>query len=203
MRHIALRNVRTLRTTAPRRFASSSSSSAGSDAATAAQKKAQDAFGAASAAAQRASTFARSALGPLGERLSGLLGCMFPPILPLLLPQADWRTAYQQPVRYNLSVAREVLKHIYTAERLQPPTSLGAVLGTYGTLWGRARSIQYWRKVVTNGEWARLGVYAVEAYGIFKVSTHIKNVFRFVDRSTGRKIGEIVGRRSLVGYNVQ
>ena len=100
-------------------------------------------------------------------------------------------------------MAREVLKHIYTAERLQPPTSLGAVLGTYGTLWGRARSIQYWRKVVTNGEWARLGVYAVEAYGIFKVSTHIKNVFRFVDRSTGRKIGEIVGRRSLVGYNVQ
>jgi hypothetical protein len=38
-------------------------------------------------------------------------------------------------------VAREVLKHVYTAERLQPPASLGAVLGTYGTLWGRARSI--------------------------------------------------------------
>ena len=77
--------------------------------------------------------------------------------------------AYQQPVRYNLSVAREVLKHVYTAERLQPPTSFGAVLGTYGTLWGRARSVAYWRQVVTSGVWARLGVYAVEAYGIFKV----------------------------------
>ena len=67
-------------------------------------------------------------------------------------------------------MAREVLKHVYTAERLQPPTSLGAVMGTYGTLWGRARSFAYWRKVVASGEWARLGVYAVEAYGIFKVS---------------------------------
>ena len=81
-------------------------------------------------------------------------------------------SAYQQPVRYNLSVAREVLKHVYTAERLQPPTSFGAVMGTYGTLWGRARSVAYWRKVVASGEWARLGVYAVEAYGIFKVSIH-------------------------------
>ena len=77
--------------------------------------------------------------------------------------------AYQQPVKYNFAVAREVLKHVYTAERLQPPTSLGSVLWTYATLWGRARSVGYWREVVKSGEWARLGVYAVEAYGIFKV----------------------------------
>ncbi|KAH8987455.1 hypothetical protein EDB92DRAFT_1875861 [Lactarius akahatsu] len=149
MRHTALRSVRALRTTAPRRLASSSSSPAGDNAAAAAQKKAQDALGAASAAAVRAGEFARSALGPLGARFSGLLG------------------SYQQPVRYNFR-----------------PQSLGAVFGTYGTLWGRARSVTYWRQVVASGEWARLGVYAVEAYGIFK-------------------IGEIVGRRSLVGYNVQ
>jgi len=172
MRHTALRSVRALRTTAPRRFVSSSSSPAGDNAAAAAQKKAQDALGAASAAAVRAGAYARSALGPLGERLSGLLGCTCCPFSPSLLRRADvWcDAAYQQPVRYNLSVAREVPKHVYTAERLQPPTSLGAVLGTYGTLWGRARSVAYWRQVVTSGEWARLGVYAVEAYGIFKVS---------------------------------
>ncbi|KAI0293002.1 hypothetical protein B0F90DRAFT_1920145 [Multifurca ochricompacta] len=85
---------------------------------------------------------------------------------------------------YNLSVVREVLKQIYTAERLQPPSSLGAVLGSYSTLWSRTRSISYWREIIKSGEWARLGVYAVEAYGVFKV-------------------GEIVGRRSLVGYNVE
>jgi hypothetical protein len=81
MRNSALRSVRALRTTAPRRLASSSSSPATNDAAAAAQKKAQDAFSAASATAQRAGTFARNALGPLGARLSGLLGCTLPTLL--------------------------------------------------------------------------------------------------------------------------
>ncbi|KAH9010079.1 hypothetical protein EDB83DRAFT_2451548 [Lactarius deliciosus] len=159
MRHTALRSVRALRTTAPRRLASSSSSPAGDNAAAAAQKKAQDALGAASAAAARAGEFARSALGPLGA-------------------------PYQQPVRYNLSVAREVLKHVYTRSGCSRPRRSARCLGRMGRCGGRARSVAYWRQVVASGEWARLGVYAVEAYGIFK-------------------IGEIVGRRSLVGYNVQ
>ena len=77
--------------------------------------------------------------------------------------------AYRQPVKYSLSVAREVLKHVYTAKRLQPPTSFSSVLGTYATLWGRARSVGYWHEIVKRGEWARLGLYAVETYGIFKV----------------------------------
>ena len=81
----------------------------------------------------------------------------------------DVYLAYQQPVKYNLAVARQVLKHVYTAERLRPPTSLGAVFGTYGTLWARARSLGYWREVVRSGEYARIGVYALEAYGIYKV----------------------------------
>jgi F-type H+-transporting ATPase subunit g len=91
--------------------------------------------------------------------------------------------AYRQPLLYNLSVTREVLKHIYLAERLQPPTSLSAVQSAYATLWARACSPAYWRQIAGNGEWARVGVYAVEAFGIFK-------------------IGEILGKRSLVGYNL-
>jgi F-type H+-transporting ATPase subunit g len=78
--------------------------------------------------------------------------------------------AYQQPVKYNLAVAREVLKHVHAAERLQPPASLVAVLRTYGTLWARARSVGYWREVVRSGEYARLSVYALEAYGISNVA---------------------------------
>lgn len=113
-----------------------------------------------------------------------------------------WYAAYQQPVQYNLSVAREVLKHVYTAERLQPPTSFGAVLGTYGTLWGRARSIAYWRKIVTSGEWARLGVYAVEAYGIFKVSPPRFVVF-FIEppllMAGTRRLGRLLGVGRLLG----
>jgi F-type H+-transporting ATPase subunit g len=95
-----------------------------------------------------------------------------------------------------------VLKHVYITERLQPPTSLGSVLGTYATLSGRARSVGYWREVVKSGEWARLSVYAVKAYGILKC-----RLFCFSPRQKGIErgiqIGEIVGRRSIVGYNVQ
>jgi F-type H+-transporting ATPase subunit g len=52
--------------------------------------------------------------------------------------------AYQQPGKYNLAVARELLKHVYSAESLQKPTSLGTVLRTYGTLWApRARTLSW------------------------------------------------------------
>ena len=51
-----------------------------------------------------------------------------------------------------------------------PPAIAGAVFGTYGTLWGHARSLGNWREVVWSGVYyARVGVYALEAYGIFKV----------------------------------
>lgn len=58
---------------------------------------------------------------------------------------------YQQPVKYNLAVAREVFKQVDTAERLQPPTLLSSVLGTYATRWGGGG------EVIKSGEWARLG----------------------------------------------
>jgi hypothetical protein len=38
-------------------------------------------------------------------------------------------------------MARAVLKQFYAAERLQPSTSLGIVLGTYGMLWARTRAL--------------------------------------------------------------
>jgi hypothetical protein len=42
----------------------------------------------------------------------------------------------QQPVKYNLASAYKMLKlkYVYTTKRLQPPTLLGAVFGTYGSL---------------------------------------------------------------------
>lgn len=70
---------------------------------------------------------------------------------------------------YNLSVAREFLKQVYVAERLQPPSSLPAMTSVYSTLWARATNPAYWRELVRSGDWAKVSVYAVEAYGIFKV----------------------------------
>ncbi|KZT06106.1 uncharacterized protein LAESUDRAFT_726329 [Laetiporus sulphureus 93-53] len=139
------------------RFASSSSGSS---------EKAQETLAKVQQYAGSAVEVARKVLGPVGEKAGNALG------------------TYRQPILYNLSVAREFLKQVYVAERLQPPTSLNSVVNAYSTLWYRAGKASYWRELLQSGEWAKIGVYAVEAYGIFK-------------------IGEMVGRRSLVGYKVE
>lgn len=77
--------------------------------------------------------------------------------------------AYRQPLIYNAEVARELLKQIYITERLQPPSSFATITDAYSVLWSRAKNPQYWRDLLTTGEWARVAVYAVEAYTIFKV----------------------------------
>lgn len=93
---------------------------------------------------------------------------------------------------YNLSVAREVLKQVYVAERLAPPTSFSTVTSAYQTLWARASNPGYWREILKNGEWQRVGVYAIEAYGIFKVSLYyycnlISAFFRLFSIASGER----------------
>ncbi|KAI8995696.1 mitochondrial ATP synthase g subunit-domain-containing protein [Trametes punicea] len=149
----------TLRVRQQQRFASSTPSTEEM------QKKAQDAFASVQKGLGQAFQAGKKLLGPVGERVGNLMG------------------AYREPVLYNLAVFREVLKQVYVAERLQPPP-LSAFASVYATLWSRARNLQYWRELVRSGDLTKVGIYALEAYGIFKV-------------------GEIIGRRSLVGYNIQ
>lgn len=76
---------------------------------------------------------------------------------------------YREPLVYNLQVAREVLKQIYVAERLQLP-SASAVQNAYSTLWSRASNPSYWtRDFLRNGDMLKVGIYGLEAYGVFKV----------------------------------
>lgn len=145
------------------RFASSNAETA--------QKKTQDALGSAQKTAEKLWESSKKFLGPLGERAGSMLGCMS---FREHLHFADTDvlclcSAYRQPVMYNLSVARELLKQVYVAERLQPPTDFAAVRSAYSTLWSRASSQAYWRGILSSGEWAKVAIYAVEAYGIFKV----------------------------------
>ncbi|EAU85024.1 hypothetical protein CC1G_04120 [Coprinopsis cinerea okayama7 len=91
--------------------------------------------------------------------------------------------SYKQPLLYNLAVARELAKQVYVAERLQPPT-LDAVKAAYKSLWSQVSSPAAIRQFAASGQVAQVGVYGLQAYTIFK-------------------IGEILGRRSLVGYNIQ
>ncbi|TEB31714.1 hypothetical protein FA13DRAFT_1732596 [Coprinellus micaceus] len=90
--------------------------------------------------------------------------------------------SYKSPLVYNLSVAREVLKQIYHAERLAPP-NFAAVREAYAQIWTSVSSPAALRSFASSGQVAQVGVYGLQAYGVFK-------------------IGEIIGRRSLIGYDV-
>ncbi|SOV07059.1 related to ATP20 - subunit G of mitochondrial F1F0-ATP Synthase [Ustilago sp. UG-2017a] len=103
--------------------------------------------------------------GPALKRVEGLLG------------------GYSEPIKYNLSVASNIAKQVYVAEGLAPPTSLNTILSAYRQIWSKASDKAYWAQLLTKGDWKRVGIYAVEAYGIFT-------------------IGEMIGRRSLVGYKI-
>ncbi|TFK50161.1 hypothetical protein OE88DRAFT_1632117 [Heliocybe sulcata] len=130
-----------------------------------AQKKAQEYLATAQKYGTQGLETAKQALGPVGDRAGNMLG------------------SYKEPLLYNLSVAREILKQVYVAERLQPPNSWSTITNAYSTIYARASNPAYWREIFRNGDWARIGVYGLEAYFVFKM-------------------GEIVGRRSLVGYNL-
>ncbi|KIJ91747.1 hypothetical protein K443DRAFT_685758 [Laccaria amethystina LaAM-08-1] len=128
------------------------------------QKKAQDTLASAQKNASKLWESSKKYLDPLTEKAGQMLG------------------SYKQPLLYNLSVTKEVLKQIYVAEALQPPT-LSAVRQAYESIWYQVSRSGALGKLVRDGEVARVGIYGLQAYGIFK-------------------IGEIVGRRSLVGYDL-
>ncbi|KAM0754338.1 hypothetical protein T439DRAFT_331424 [Meredithblackwellia eburnea MCA 4105] len=147
--------LRTLRPQATR-FASSTTEEAANKAKDAAQRVSQ--------AAGPALDKARSALSGIADRATGLLG------------------AYREPVVGNALVAKEVLKQVYVAEKLAPP-SLAQVSQTYSSFFHSAQAPSYWKQLYTSGQWKSFAVYAVEAYGIFK-------------------IGEMIGRLHIVGYKL-
>jgi len=131
-----------------------------------AQKFAKKAYEQAQSGASKLSEAAKPYLGSPGERVSGLAG------------------SYRQPLLYNFTVAREFLKQIYTAERLAPPTSLSQITSVYKQLYSSAISIPFWRELWMSGQWTKVAIYGLEAYGIFH-------------------IGEMIGRRHIIGYKLE
>ncbi|KAN0061567.1 hypothetical protein ACQY0O_006414 [Thecaphora frezii] len=146
-----------LRSVQSRGFASSSRVAAQESSSSATQK--------ASSALESLSQKAQQVGGPLVKRVEGLLG------------------GYSEPLQYNLKVAGSVAKQVYVAEGLAPPTSFSTITGAYRTIWSRVSDAGYWAQLLTKGQWKKVAIYGLEAYGIFT-------------------IGEMIGRRSLVGYKL-
>jgi len=128
--------------------------------------RAQELGGKAGVAAARAGQVLGGIGKQVGDRAGGLLG------------------AYRQPIVYNAQVARSILKQVYIAEKLAPPTSWSQVRGVYEQIYRTASKGEYWRELLRTGEWKRFGLYALEAYGIFS-------------------IWEMFGRQHMVGYKLR
>ncbi|KAK0537253.1 hypothetical protein OC835_001786 [Tilletia horrida] len=92
-------------------------------------------------------------------------------------------SSISETVIYNLRVVGALAKQVYVAERLAPPTSTETILSAYKSIWGFASNPASWSRLLQNGEWKKVGIYSVEALGIFT-------------------IGEMIGRRSIVGYSL-
>lgn len=92
--------------------------------------------------------------------------------------------SYAEPIVYNLKVAGSLAKQVYIAEKLAPPTSVSQITSAYRQIWECVSKPSYWMNSLPSGEWKKVAVYGVEAIGIFS-------------------IGEIIGKRSIVGYNIK
>ncbi|GAA6063201.1 hypothetical protein JCM10212_000503 [Sporobolomyces blumeae] len=139
------------------------------------EHQAKQAVSDASAKANHAADKAKEVAGQATERANQLLGTVQQKV-------GDALGAYKQPIFYNAAVAKEFAKQVYQAEKLSPP-SFSSVSYAYQQFFRQAPHLSFWQKLYESGEYKRWVLYAVEAYGIFK-------------------IGEMVGRRHVVGYKL-
>lgn len=100
----------------------------------------------------------------------------------MLIPSSDLSFSlpcasdYSEPIKYNLKVAGSIAKQVYVAEGLAPPTSVSTISSAYRTIWSRVTDASYWAQLLTKGEWKRVGIYAVEAYGIFTIGEMVRRI---------------------------
>ncbi|KAK9894380.1 hypothetical protein P389DRAFT_146072 [Cystobasidium minutum MCA 4210] len=131
---------------------------AASNAADKAKAQAGNAADAAKSYLDKAQASGSKILGQIEQRAGGLLG------------------SYREPIVYNLAVVREIGKQVYINEKLAPPTNLQTIRSAYEDFYRKASDASWWRSIFESGDWKRIALYALEAYGIFT-------------------IGEMIGRR--------
>lgn len=141
---------------------------------TSTEKKAQDALAGAQKTAVKGWEKLVQFLGPAGQKLGNLLGgvCFHPCDFKRLLTFWVLVVGYKEPLVYNFTVAREVVKRIYVSEALSPP-AFSQYAEVYRQIWSNVIHASYWRGLTQNGQFAQVGIYGLQAYGIFKVCTRL------------------------------
>ena len=103
-------------------------------------------------------------------------------------------------------MATEVAKQVYIAERLAPP-DIPTVRQAYQTIWDNIRNVQWWKTTLETGEWKRVALYALEAYGSRTRTLYFCRfiyMLRHTRSCTGIfQIGQMIGRRHIVGYKLR
>lgn len=90
---------------------------------------------------------------------------------------------YAEPLVYNAKVVGSLAKQVYIMEKLAPPTSFSVVADAYRKIFASVTSPTWWTHTVPAGDWKKLALYGTEALGFFS-------------------IGEIIGKRRIVGYSI-
>lgn len=76
---------------------------------------------------------------------------------------------YSEPIMYNLRVAGSLLKQVYIAEKLTPPTQLSTWAAAYRQMFANVTNPSWWTHTLPGGEWRRVALYGTEAVGIFAI----------------------------------
>ncbi|KAF9539591.1 hypothetical protein KI688_010786 [Linnemannia hyalina] len=94
-------------------------------------------------------------------------------------------TKLSGPIIYNAKVAGQIAKQVYIREGMAPPSGAQIESAKEATLKfvKSARSANTWKNI-SKDQYLKAGLVAAEAYAFFLV-------------------GEIVGRRNFVGYDVK
>lgn len=74
-------------------------------------------------------------------------------------------------------MAGAVARQVYVAEGLAPPRSLQVVQDAYRTMYQRAIDPTFWTNLPKSGDWQKLGIYAIEAYGLFHIGQMVRFLF--------------------------
>ncbi|POW17132.1 hypothetical protein PSHT_06487 [Puccinia striiformis] len=124
----------------------------------------------------------------IGKRVNGMLG------------------SYSEPISHNYQLTKEVLKQVYIKENLAPP-KIEHIKSSYQDIFKNASSLNFWKQSLESGDWKRLAVYGVEAVGLFRemiwrVFRGIADVDEPCETLMVFSIGEMIGRRHIVGYKL-
>lgn len=123
--------------------------------------------------------------------------------------------AYADPIIYNLKVVGHVAKQVYIAESLAPPKSLSTIVDAYKTFYSRAINKDYYQRLLKTGEWKKVAIYGLEAYGIFTIGEMVRLYSEQAQKDIPAPAASTdadhtlyashaqIGRRSLIGYDLE